>query len=250
MKYYNNKSPGFTIVELLIVIVVIGILAAMTIVAFNGIQERARLSSAKAFAAQLEKKHLMDAEGLWSFNECSGNSVSNRSDKATSDVAGTLAWSTDTPSGSGCAAQFNGSTRIRTSADLSAGGSSYDYYLKAAWVKVSSCANNNVISSPDDINGQDSPFWLPNCTVRAGHNGTYSRIISDETLKLNTWHHIATEFDNGTYRLYIDGKRVKETSGHPLLTAAATGVNIGAHRTGSSFTGLMDDALIVSKRFQ
>lgn len=36
------KRKGFTIVELLIVIVVIGILAAITIVAYNGIQARAR----------------------------------------------------------------------------------------------------------------------------------------------------------------------------------------------------------------
>lgn len=36
------KHKGFTIVELLIVIVVIGILAAIVIVAFNGIQSRAR----------------------------------------------------------------------------------------------------------------------------------------------------------------------------------------------------------------
>ena len=38
------KIGGFTIVELLIVIVVIGILAAITITAFNGIQERTRNS--------------------------------------------------------------------------------------------------------------------------------------------------------------------------------------------------------------
>jgi prepilin-type N-terminal cleavage/methylation domain-containing protein len=37
-----KKQTGFTIVELLIVIVVIGILAAITIVAYNGIQQRAR----------------------------------------------------------------------------------------------------------------------------------------------------------------------------------------------------------------
>jgi len=37
-----NKQSGFTIVELLIVIVVIGILAAITIVAFNGVQAKAR----------------------------------------------------------------------------------------------------------------------------------------------------------------------------------------------------------------
>lgn len=37
----NPKLRGFTIVELLIVIVVIGVLAAITVVAFNGIQNRA-----------------------------------------------------------------------------------------------------------------------------------------------------------------------------------------------------------------
>jgi prepilin-type N-terminal cleavage/methylation domain-containing protein len=36
-----KQSNGFTIVELLIVIVVIGILAAITIVAYNGVQQRA-----------------------------------------------------------------------------------------------------------------------------------------------------------------------------------------------------------------
>lgn len=38
----HKTRSGFTIVELLIVIVVIGILASITIVAFNGIQGRAR----------------------------------------------------------------------------------------------------------------------------------------------------------------------------------------------------------------
>lgn len=44
MKIYQSK--GFTIVELLIVIVVIGILAAITIVSYNGLQNRARVAAA------------------------------------------------------------------------------------------------------------------------------------------------------------------------------------------------------------
>ncbi|HSX33266.1 MAG TPA: prepilin-type N-terminal cleavage/methylation domain-containing protein [Candidatus Saccharimonadales bacterium] len=39
---YKGKQKGFTIVELLIVIVVIGILATLVIVTFTGIQQRAR----------------------------------------------------------------------------------------------------------------------------------------------------------------------------------------------------------------
>ncbi len=40
----KNKAKGFTIVELLIVIVVIGILATLVIVTFTGIQQKARNS--------------------------------------------------------------------------------------------------------------------------------------------------------------------------------------------------------------
>lgn len=48
-------QKGFTIVELLIVIVVIGILAAITIVAYNGIQQRARDSQRKTDIVALTK---------------------------------------------------------------------------------------------------------------------------------------------------------------------------------------------------
>lgn len=52
----GHRKTGFTIVELLIVIVVIAILAAITIVAYTGIQERAQSSSAQSAASQAAKK--------------------------------------------------------------------------------------------------------------------------------------------------------------------------------------------------
>ena len=50
-----KKQSGFTIVELLIVIVIIGILAAITIVAYNGIQQRARDSARTSDIAGVQK---------------------------------------------------------------------------------------------------------------------------------------------------------------------------------------------------
>jgi prepilin-type N-terminal cleavage/methylation domain-containing protein len=50
-RWAKQKQTGFTIVELLIVIVVIGVLAAITVVAYNGVQQRAqntqRITAAK-----------------------------------------------------------------------------------------------------------------------------------------------------------------------------------------------------------
>lgn len=49
------KQKGFTVVELLIVIVVIGILATLTIISYSGVQREARLSKAKSDLAFLSR---------------------------------------------------------------------------------------------------------------------------------------------------------------------------------------------------
>ena len=71
----SHKSTGFTIVELLIVIVVIGVLAAITIVAYNGIQVRAEtnrnISQARAFVTAF--KLLQQDETLPAGPHCLGD---------------------------------------------------------------------------------------------------------------------------------------------------------------------------------
>lgn len=66
---------GFTLVELLIVIVIIAILAAITIVAFNGIQARAQISQQQADLTQAAKQFEM-------FNSINGNYPASIADAA------------------------------------------------------------------------------------------------------------------------------------------------------------------------
>ena len=51
----KNRNRAFTIVELLIVIVVIAILAAISVVAYNGIQNRATLAKQVAEVDRIGK---------------------------------------------------------------------------------------------------------------------------------------------------------------------------------------------------
>ena len=59
MKWATSKS-GFTIVELLIVIVVIGVLASIALISYTGIQSRAKTAASLATVDQVRKK-----TGIW-----------------------------------------------------------------------------------------------------------------------------------------------------------------------------------------
>ncbi len=92
----KKTTSGFTIVELLIVIVIIGILAAITVVAFNGVQDRARtakinsdlatLSKAIQSARVLEGRLMTDITGsIWTSGSC--EALPNGTDLANKTVA-------------------------------------------------------------------------------------------------------------------------------------------------------------------
>ena len=79
---------GFTIVELLIVIVVIAILAAITIVAYTGIQERARASAMQSAASQEAKKaplYAVDNTDLFPVDEATFFAFANLADTSETD---------------------------------------------------------------------------------------------------------------------------------------------------------------------
>lgn len=91
-----KDERGFTIVELLIVIVVIAILAAIVIVAYNGIQNRAKTQSAQAAAANMQKKieAYNAATGSYPLGAASAAALNTTLNGQTESALGTLAVGT------------------------------------------------------------------------------------------------------------------------------------------------------------
>lgn len=120
MNLHTNQK-GFTIVELLIVIVVIAILAAISIVAYTGIQDRARDSAAEQLASQVAGKirayHAID--GSWPTGLTAGGELDPElADGDEADLEGANVASTTADPGAGTGEfrsgqqvliQFNGS---------------------------------------------------------------------------------------------------------------------------------------------
>lgn len=81
MKWAKQKqmksSRGFTIVELLIVVVVIAILAAITIVSYNGMTQRSRYSIMQSDIASMNKAILMyqSEKGNYPYSNAAGGNI-------------------------------------------------------------------------------------------------------------------------------------------------------------------------------
>ena len=99
---YTTKQKGFTIVELLIVIVVIAILAAISIVAFTGVQQRGRDANRTSDTSNIAKAltaHTSE-EGAWPTNATEAITALNDSNASVTVPADVTAKLGDTAASS------------------------------------------------------------------------------------------------------------------------------------------------------
>lgn len=136
-----KEERGFTIVELLIVIIVIAILAAIVIVAYNGVTARANTSKAQTNAVAIQKK----AEAYNADNSSvGGNGVYPAS--ATTATTGWTALTTASPTMLGA---IPAGITIGNAAPTATNGTTYVQYVACA----TGAANSNT------ANGYYVGYW-------------------------------------------------------------------------------------------
>ena len=162
MLKWAPKRNGFTIVELLIVIVVIGILAAITIVSFNGVQSRARVAS-----LQTDTENAVKSLELFKVDNAASQyplTLAQANLKASGD--NTLTYTSYASSGGYCVQATN-----------TAGGNAVSYYTtNATQPKEGTCAPiTNIVTNPslETATTGWSPQWFG-----SGGNGTTTQSTS------------------------------------------------------------------------
>ena len=147
---WAKKQKGFTIVELLIVVVVIAILAAITIVAYNGIQNRSKQSAVQASLVQavktIELAKVANTAGTYP------DSQANANIKSGSGV--TLTYTYNATSNAYCVQAVNGTIQYSAtnfSTDPVVGGCATNGLV--GWWPLNGNGNNSAGSLPVTLTG-------------------------------------------------------------------------------------------------
>ena len=251
---------GFTVIELLVVVAVIGLLFSIALVSFRGTREKASLAQKQQFASQVNHALGAYALGIWQFDEGSGATANDSSGSGNEGaISGGAIWVTDE---SQCVFRnclsFDGLDDYVESALSDTVGSGTR--TLAAWVKVTTPVgsytdsildwaqawNTNRFQLVAERESQGNPWAVVLFDAASNPQSSFRWGTVD-----NSWHHVAFVLDreNGQIHGYEDGA-LKNSAG--ITIGALSGTRtwlIGKSRVLSNekFKGVIDDVRIFSE---
>jgi len=247
----NKQQKGFTLLELLIVIAIIGLLASVVMVQFPEAQKRARIAEAQGFAESLRGSLQMDMVAWWPLDETSGSTAKDSwFDQFDGTVVGAV-WTEGIING---ALSFDGSNDyVRIDDVVVANPSSLTI---ASWFQKQGEGSNYECVLHQSINTSigGSSYWMGvdsndylTATIGAGTGVGWSAGQTNIRAILGEWIYLVASWDGSVVRVYVNGKYIKQ---YALTTYSNldTPTRIGASSDGANyrFNGLIDEVQIYS----
>lgn len=241
----NNNQKSFTLMELLIVITVIAILAAIVLVSLNNATQSANEAKGLQFSQNIRTALGDSLVGEWSFDDSNNPGI----DDSGNNNNGTLNGQVWTEKGKVRGAlQFN-ANRVNIPYKLSLLPSEFTV---EAWVNPTSIGSwtgiiTNKVGPADGFNLQVGT--VQGVAMLIGDGSSYRYVRTSWIPKTKTWYHIlATHRSNNVNQLYVNGKKEVET----IFGLAYSGSNpqtcIGCfYLSGPQFIGTIDEVRIYNR---
>jgi len=211
-----NKS--FTLIEILVVIVVIGILSAFVLVGMSSITNNANIAKSKEFANSMRNSLLIDLVSEWKLDGNANDSWGTNN--------GTLVGPTHLPvlkssneCISGTCYQFDGSEDY-----INCSRAHYETLAAEAWINTYSIPAQGVAASTF-VRTDSYMLYIEGGLRWYIHDGTAWRSISYSSLSTNKWYHVVGTYDlnasTNNHKLYVNGVRVAQVTTTNIRDAGA-----------------------------
>jgi len=253
----SNKS--FTLIEILVVIVIIGILSGFIIVSMAGVSQKATIAKGQAFASSLKNSMMLNLVSEWKLDDASGTTVTDYWDSNNGTWSGAGGGSYTAPSwrtSSECVS--NGCLAFDATDDyVSCGtGSNLEFsggnFTVGVWIKPTQISRNQnfVVRSSGTTNGwafraaNSNYIYLTTGSVA---NGVHD-VTSDSTIDNNAWQHVVVTYGTSVY-FYKNGFKNTSRTRYEFdsVAAALTITGIDGWWGNIYFSGLMDDVRIYNQ---
>ncbi|MCD6549980.1 prepilin-type N-terminal cleavage/methylation domain-containing protein [bacterium] len=244
----KNKSQGFTLIELIVVMGIIGLIMGLIMVSLQTSREKARIAKGKQFSQMINHTVGAYAVGIWKFEEIgAGNTLVDNSGYKNYGVTHGATLGTGVI---GNCLEFNG---VNSYVDIPNSGSMTNEEMTIeAWIYPRDISSLQMIVSKFGAN-KDYGVGVNNGHIYIwyGQGGDYTNELG--TIKAYKWQHIALVLKSwDSYEVYIDGKFVGSRVGTVPQRASST-ANVEIGRAGSMgtnyFNGLIDEVKIYSRAF-
>jgi len=255
----KRQQFGFTLLELLVVISIIGLLASTFIFGYAGWTDKARLANTRSFSQSVRSKVGFNVVGSWTFDDSTAVDVSGNNNNGT--LVGTYSF-VDAVMRTGI--QFNGGRVYLNSLTQTPQAMTFAGWFKktdATWSSIAFLGKRYgstgwmLYRNSGDTAGYFR--WYSFYENTSGATLSYRAWPGISGLQVDVWYFFTLTRDAlGNMRIYVDGKQTYSGTAPADFrnwSDNAYGISIGSERAGSgswNCTGaIFDDVAIYSETF-
>jgi len=243
---------SFTLIEILIVIVVIGILSAFILVGMSSITNKATIAKGQAFTDSLRNSLLVNIISEWKLDEGSGTTITDSwsgGNNGTLTCAISSCWKTETDCVNGTCCFFSGDSYVSIdyNDNFNFGTNSFTVNYWFAKDDKNQAYNlnfgpgigsNNISFDFDDGSYGVWVYWMS--SGDAGHSVKTTNNYSN-----SRWHNLTFLRASNIFKLYVDSVYITQTTeSDPIDVSDPVYSSLEIGSTDETYVGKIDEVVI------